>query len=249
VRSGDLTLPKAKKAVEKAHKEDERRKAAEEGARAAEERGENLCVLMGDFATVLADVPDASVDLIFTDPPYDDDSLPLYESLAKQGARLLKDGGSLITYVGQNILPAVLPAMVKHLRWWWQLTVRHKGGSQRLPGKFVLLDCKALLWFVKHRRRCNNYVAVLIESEAPDKSKHDWSQSTKEASYLIERLTVEGELVLDPMCGAGTTLAAALKLKRRALGIEIDPDRANVAWKRLADLRPGRGKSAPANGI
>ncbi len=41
---------------------------------------------------------------------------------------------------------------------------------------------------------------------------------------LVELYTVPGDLVLDPMCGHGTTLVAAMELGRRAVGYDIDPD-------------------------
>ena len=40
---------------------------------------------------------------------------------------------------------------------------------------------------------------------------------------LIECSTMPGDSVLDPCCGAGSTLAAARQLRRKALGIELDP--------------------------
>ena len=53
----------------------------------------------GDFRDVSKDIPDNSVDLIFTDPPYSKEYLPLYEELAKLAIRILKPGGSLVFYV------------------------------------------------------------------------------------------------------------------------------------------------------
>jgi DNA modification methylase len=42
-------------------------------------------------------------------------------------------------------------------------------------------------------------------------------------------------LILDPFAGSGTTLAVAVKLKRRAIGIELNAEYAALAEKRLAE--------------
>ena len=39
---------------------------------------------------------------------------------------------------------------------------------------------------------------------------------------LIERFSCAGDLVADPFAGSGTTLRAALTLRRRAWGADID---------------------------
>jgi DNA methylase len=51
---------------------------------------------------------------------------------------------------------------------------------------------------------------------------------------LIAAFTQPGELVLDPFCGSGSALLAARSLKRRYLGIEIDPDHCKTAQERMA---------------
>lgn len=57
----------------------------------------------------------------------------------------------------------------------------------------------------------------------------------------ITSWTNEGDLVIDPMCGSGTTLIAAEELNRRAVGIEVVPKYAEVARDRLKDrLAQGR---------
>jgi adenine-specific DNA-methyltransferase len=45
---------------------------------------------------------------------------------------------------------------------------------------------------------------------------------------LLERYTKEGNLVVDPMCGSGTTLDVARDLNRRALGYDIHPYRKDI---------------------
>ena len=63
---------------------------------------------------------------------------------------------------------------------------------------------------------------------------------TEKPLALIERIiqiaSKEGDLVLDPFLGSGTTAVACEVLKRRWIGIEIDPEYCNVARRRLTTL-------------
>lgn len=44
----------------------------------------------------------------------------------------------------------------------------------------------------------------------------------------------EGDIILDSMCGSGTTCKMAMKLNRNFIGIEINPDYCKIAEERLA---------------
>ncbi len=193
---------------------------------------ENIDIWEGDFRQLGDKIIDDSISLIFTDPPYAEEYIPLYGDLAKLGARVLKPGGSLICYVGHYALPEIFPLMIPHLRFWWINAVLHKA-SRQLPGKWITAEWKPLLWFVKENRANNNYVHDTIPATGPEKDMHDWQQSINEALYLIEQLTDPNELILDPMCGSGTTLLAALQIHRRGLGIEISPSTVAIAKGRI----------------
>jgi site-specific DNA-methyltransferase (adenine-specific) len=60
---------------------------------------------------------------------------------------------------------------------------------------------------------------------------------TQKPVALIERCllasTNEGDLVLDPFLGGGTTAVAAIRLKRGCVGIELDEHHANLSMKRI----------------
>jgi SAM-dependent methyltransferase len=219
-----------------------RRRAMERRAMAASVKRLGPGVRAGDFRKVLADLPDNSVDLIFTDPPYDKASVPLYGDLAALAGRVLVPGGSLVCYAGVHALPTLFPLMTLHLQFWWQLCLRLKAAFPRQHGWRVHVHYKPLLWFVKGIYK-GDYVVDVIESTWLAKNWHDWQQSEAEAAHCISKLTPEDGLVLDPMCGSGTTLVAAKRLGRRYLGVDLDPTQARVTTARLrgphAEAPPG----------
>jgi SAM-dependent methyltransferase len=179
---------------------------------------------VGDFRDLAADaIPDGSVDLVFTDPPYDREAIALYEAAAKEAARILKPGGSMICYCGHLILPDVLPLMMAHLKYYWIGAHVHDGGAMsRLQQFGIIAGFKPLLWFVKdHRGDRQTFVCdtVMVSRE---KEIHPWQQAMATAEHFIAGLTPQAGIVVDFMAGGGTTLAAAEKLKRQWCGFETD---------------------------
>ena len=53
------------------------------------------------------------------------------------------------------------------------------------------------------------------------------------ASRLVRMFSFHGDIVLDPFCGSGTTMIAALRYGRNGIGIDIDPDYCRMAARYL----------------
>jgi hypothetical protein len=63
-------------------------------------------------------------------------------------------------------------------------------------------------------------------------------------SQLVEHYSRPGDLVVDPCCGAGTTLVAALRAGRRAIGGDVNAEHAELArlWTANPHLSAPRGE-------
>jgi site-specific DNA-methyltransferase (adenine-specific) len=80
-----------------------------------------------------------------------------------------------------------------------------------------------------------NEVIVDGLSTKREKDIHEWQQAIDDAKYLIEKIVPAKGLVCDPFLGTGTTALAAIQTNRKWIGIEINPEMAKVASKRIGN--------------
>jgi hypothetical protein len=195
-----------------------------------------LTLLHGDFREESKKISEGSVDLIFTDPPYGSEDILLYKDLAEVAFRVLKNGGSLVTNVNHCLIPETTNFMEDAgLKRQWTFAAKLSGPFAHFHPKKVSIKWKPLLWFVKgDNTNSLDYISDFIESKSAEKATFEWEQSPIEAEHVISRLTAEGQIVCDPMMGEGTSGVAATKLGRRFIGIEINPERFDIAKARMS---------------
>lgn len=179
-----------------------------------------------------------SVDVIITDPPYSREFLPLYKTLAKLAAWVLKPSGSLLVMTGQSYLPEVLAAMAPYINYHWVLAYLTPGGqSAQLWQRKVNTFWKPVLWFVNGRYE-GKWIGDVAKSAVNDNDKrfHAWGQSESGMAELVERFSNPGDIVLDPFLGGGTTGVVAVKMERRFIGIDVDPAAITTADARITGV-------------
>lgn len=78
---------------------------------------------------------------------------------------------------------------------------------------------------------------VWIGSLTKQSEKKEGKHPTQKPEYLLERIilasTEEGQVILDPFCGSGTTGVEAVRLGRKFIGIEISEEYLEIAKRRL----------------
>jgi site-specific DNA-methyltransferase (adenine-specific) len=179
------------------------------------------------------EVPWPKVNFIWTDPPYAKEYLWTYSTLSQRAAEVLRPSGHLFAYAGSFHLPEVLRRLGEHLTFWWTVGLIYD--TTPMFGRGIGNQWKAVVWYRKEPAvvTWDTLIFDTVGSAKRKASGHPWEQPGRDAYRYILSLTEENDLILDPMCGSGSTLRAAKDLGRRAIGIEIEEKYCEIAAKRL----------------
>lgn len=103
------------------------------------------------------------------------------------------------------------------------------------PNKWYMKDVEYTLFFRKGTafqiNDCGEKTSCLYQN--PRGKIHETEKPVALMEKFIRNSSQFGQVVLDPFCGSGPTLEAAKRLGRRAIGIDIDPEKCAVAASRI----------------
>ena len=103
--------------------------------------------------------------------------------------------------------------------------------------RYYMKNTEYILYLWKGRARDinNGGTTQHLPYSRPKGAIHPTQKPLELLRVLIENSSQPDELVLDPFAGSGSTLVAAMRVGRRALGFEICPETAvrAAAWMRL----------------
>jgi len=223
-------------------------------------------VICGDALEVMRNFPNKCMDLIFVDPPYnemgkDEVFTDIYSSwideMVTEFKRILVKRGSLI-FCGRP--PLLNYLIVKSLEkffilndWvtWHKLdSITHtKSYFSRNYEVFAILSLPFIerkfnpifvLSKTKHYGKNRNIGSIWQHPKVTAHHKEDVGHPNQKPEkllgYLLKSLTNENDVVLDPMCGSGTTLVVAHKLGRKWVGIDFNANYVEMTKKRLESV-------------
>ncbi len=235
---------------------------------------ENYILLHNDCFEALKLIPDNSIDLILTDPPYNiakystgnikfnwrsDINNDLAEwdlrelnpaDLVKEFKRILSPKGNIFIFCSYNIIGDYHKIFDPEFDT-FQFMVWHKTNpvpnfrkSSFLNSCELIVACwnKGHTWNFTSQSDMHNFIesGICMGSErvkdTNGKNLHPTQKPTSVLEKIIRISSNENDVVLDCFNGVGSTGAAALKLGRKYIGIEIDKTYIDATYDRLNKL-------------
>lgn len=197
-------------------------------------------VICGNNLDILKDIPDKSIDLVLTDPPYGinlkyDNYNDTEENWFKLMDKIIPELRRVAKMV---IMPCCgipkLPFIYKNYPPDW-LICWYKGS----PGQRSFIgfqDWEPLLVYGKNKGVIMHDYLQCQNTEKMGSYGHPCPKPLKWCEWLISRASKETDIVLDPFCGSGTTLVASKSLNRRFIGIDISEKYCNISRERIKNV-------------
>ena len=217
-------------------------------------------IICGDSIDVMKEIPDESIDITITSPPYNlglkydtyDDNITLagYEAFSLnwvyEAFRVTKDTGRLYLVLDDKLIWMMKP-LAEEIGWdfvqlltWCKPNFAGRGrinGDWNFMSEFVLLfrRGKRNMMLTSDLTTTHNW---FVETSPQSNFKRDYQQKVHPAQMPVNLVRkwiarTPGQVVLDPFCGAGSVCIAAKELNRDYIGIDMSKNYCELAKDRL----------------
>lgn len=217
---------------------------------------------LGDCLDILKSIPDESIDLIVTDPPYKvisgGNKSEKWQN--RYGSSVLtKNDGKIFDFNNTDFkdwLPQIYRVLKQGSHFYCMTNVLnmrellnecHKVGFElhnilvwekntATANRWYMKNCEFTLFLKKGKAKTiNNPSSKQVHKfdNIVGTKLHPTQKPVELMELYISNSSNEGDLVLDPFMGSGTTGVACKKLNRSFIGIELDEKYFNIAKDRI----------------
>ena len=189
-------------------------------------------------------LPDKSIDLIFTDPPYglnkigirNDHDLSLFYASLPESYRVLKDDSFYITFFSTKFLPDIFKN--NPFTYYWSFILHCPNG--RVSSSIGFTKYMSCMVFKKGnakivRKGKDIFMDTPGSMIEPDEGfiNHPTPKPKTFIKEILAMFSKENDIVLDPFIGSGSVAVACKQIKRNYIGFEIDEKYSKIANERV----------------
>ncbi|MCX4366483.1 MAG: site-specific DNA-methyltransferase [Clostridia bacterium] len=222
-------------------------------------------IYFADCYEAIKQIPNKSVDLIVTDPPYDinvnhgagafgvkkklhyeqfiEISNGYREEILDDFIRVLKRI-NLYIWCSKKQIPTLIDYFVKKRNCYWNLISWHKNNVCPVCNNTYAQDTEYCLFFREEGVRLygnyaskKTYYVTNMNTCDKKKFKHPTIKRLDIIQNLISNSSRENDIVLDPFMGSGTTAVACKNLGRNFIGFEFNQQWHKIACDRLNNVQ------------
>jgi len=219
----------------------------------------NNSILLGDCLELMKDIPDKSIDLVLTDPPYkvisggskskeagwhgsvlekNDGKIFKYNDIKfndylSELFRVLKDGSHCYVMVNFINLSELLIESKNAGFEQHNLLVWEK--NNKVLNRWYMKNAEYILFlYKKPAKKINNVgTPTILRANNPTNKLHPTEKPIDLMEVLINNSTKRGDIVLDPFGGSGTTAIACLNTNRNYILMEKEEKYYNIIIDRI----------------
>lgn len=210
-------------------------------------------LLHGDCLEVMKNIPDKSVDVSFTSPPYNrkrNDKYEFYDDRLDDYFGFLcnfTDELLRVTkkYVFVNVQKNfynkedVFNYIGKYSKQIKEIVIWEKTNPMPASGNSITNSYEFFIVFGDKPLKSNttytkNIIHTSVNSNMP--KEHKAVMKPEVSDWFIENFTEENDIVLDCFMGLGTTGKSCLKYNRNFIGIEINENYYNIAKRDIESI-------------